>query len=1593
MDDAPRTSLNTYPWLSSPAKYIRENALAVLGGLPTMETTQFSETPPLYECRIVGDSERKLVAIGMGCSRDEAERFASIQMCRIIDGLVAEQRDDLERLAERAVKAVPPELNNPTRLENLYLDILKMIKKEPNVLLHRYGTQFITVLSWKFIEGLGLAATVEDSLKFATIDAFLRIEKLCLDHPHSSPTVGVGDTKVSSTPQARPTPDLEDYLSQDIEQLRGQSWYSAPKNRLYAYAIKRWNQRVEYTTSSFNEAGRTQFLCEATVSTNPSIVGRGRATRLQEASRLAAISYITQLGGLKHPHPEVQSLDKVSKTLGSTLPSVSANASTETSLKAANETAIDLALSPPKQDSPSDASLIKSSSDTDDSAIRSKRLYDQICRYSLSFSKTLPTLNYEKSPDGRILCSLIIKGLDFMGRGIDTSRRLSRDQAIRETLAWVERQNADTTSSAETDSTRVVSRIEPVDKTAVEAQPKTSTPSSDLSPKRESTDKPSPTSKKIKLEDNDSKSASAVSSKHGSTESIPATTIRSSSTDKNDKMEKPLQICIAYKTQYTAKERAALIKQFAKQWNISVPHYLVSPSTSDGKLVWKGFCEFVAPEDERLCVRASASSKNAVQSQMEASLFALLKTRHPEMLPLPETIIQIPAVTLQEKARQIQVVTEMPTLSAFDLDHPMVELKVSAKAQTALLPWIKSERNLKRLCQVQRQTRQLTELLISSRLSERSLQPANVSVSVVEENSVRLLKDALARQNSSEGQIAQQQRERLAAYQQSPQFLAALSRNQVVIVAGQAGCGKSTQIPNCILEQMVLKGFGAQCNILVTEPRRIAAIALAHRVAEERGESVGQRIGYQVRFDNRSAQPYGGITFCTTGILMNILCSNPRLYGFSHVIIDEAHERDLLSDLSLIVLKDLLLERPELRLIVMSASMDVSLYADYFAHFATRVVEIESVATRVEALFLEDVIESLDPRLLDKEDTRSFLSSELKYIAGQMSSSRTEEQAKESIVTVPYGLLEAMIGNICQRTEPQESILVFLPGWDEMATLQRCLVNEDLLQIGYADPSRFRIHMIHSQMRSFAQQAMFEMPPPGVRKIILATNIAESSITIEDVVHVVDSAKAKVSFYETEVKLHDLSCHWISRANSAQRRGRAGRSTGHGQYYCLISRHRYVELEPMQRPEILRADLQEACLLIKSLGLTGPIEKVFQRAMDVPEAVRIERAIRELQEMDALTADEVLTPLGQMLVKLPLAPSVAKMVIFGMLCHCLEPIVLVAAIISSGGIFISSKMNEAHEISPIADHRLIYGPKASESDHLAAIEAFSEWKRERDKFASLDEEAAYARSHGLSLAALTRANQSGQQLFDLLEESGLIRAYERTLGRLNRDIAESRKALLDLLNENAQSANVIKTCILIGLYPQLAIGCPQSVTGTSKMHRRLYTVHKEAAMLHQSSVNYNKDNLMQRPEATVVYAFQEKIKGKAVAPYIFGTTTCPPLGLIMFSATSHRSLPLIDDHEAWVRESERLPPPLILDWIRFKGDTPDSLINLIKLCSDQCFVNLISRLALACGSARRGRATSESLLETMGEFTDDELLSYVDKIVKSVVKLIEQSEF
>lgn len=688
------------------------------------------------------------------------------------------------------------------------------------------------------------------------------------------------------------------------------------------------------------------------------------------------------------------------------------------------------------------------------------------------------------------------------------------------------------------------------------------------------------------------------------------------------------------------------------------------------------------------------------------------------------------------------------------------------------------------------------------------------------------------------------------------QVLEAVDREQVVIVCGETGCGKSTQVPSFLLEHQLAQG--KPCKIYCTEPRRISAISLARRVSEELGEGRNDLgtsrslVGFSIRLEANTSKETR-LVFATTGIVMRMLEGSNDLREITHLVLDEVHERSIDSDFLLIVLKKLLTRRKDLKVVLMSATVDADRFSKYLG--GAPVLNVPGRTFPVQVKYLEDAVETtgyshdqraqeksvdLDDDLIDEVIETSSKPELLKTLKAY--SNRTRNTlAQMDEYQIPFELIFQLISRIAtsqQYYKYSQAILVFLPGIAEIRALNDLLLGDKMFA------SNWLVYPLHSSIATEDQEAAFLVPPPGFRKIVLATNIAETGITIPDVTCVIDTGKHREMRFDERRQLSRLIDTFISRANAKQRRGRAGRVQD-GLCFHLFTKYRHDQiLSDQQTPEMLRLSLQDLAIRVKMCKI-GAIQETLGQALDPPSDKNIRRAIDALVDVRALTAAEELTPLGIQLARLPLDVFLGKLVLLGTVFKCLDMAITVAAILSSKSPFTAPFGQRAQ-----AD-TVRLGFRRGDSDLLTVYNAYLAWKRVCQSAVSAagGGEFQFCKKNFLSIQTLTNIEDLKGQLLVSLVDSGFLPLTDeerRNLNRLRyasggRGGRRRQQAFFELpqrVNLNSDVDIISQAVIAWSFYPRLLV---RDAPGGGNGLRNIG--NNQAIRLHPSSVNRGHNEL------------------------------------------------------------------------------------------------------------------------------------------------------
>ncbi|KAK2819379.1 hypothetical protein Q5P01_024940 [Channa striata] len=915
----------------------------------------------------------------------------------------------------------------------------------------------------------------------------------------------------------------------------------------------------------------------------------------------------------------------------------------------------------------------------------------------------------------------------------------------------------------------------------------------------------------------------------------------------------------------------------------------------------------------------------------------------------------------------------------------------------------------------------------------------------------------------------------LPVHERQDEILQLIRENRVVLVVGETGSGKTTQIPQFLLDECSRNG--EPCRIFCTQPRRLAAIAVAERVAAERGESVGQTVGYHIRLESR-VSPKTLLTFCTGGVfLRTLMAGDASLTTVTHVIVDEVHERDGLTDFLLTKMREVLQKIPTLKLILSSAALDIDLFLQYFD--SCPVIHLKGRQFEVEELFLEDILrltgfdnkgikiykeeserderkqkrlsewfkaventcvkekqrslvpipsclhdsrsqgrggsnrnelnengsEELEPWLLKEMDScisniflnedqdafvqifnlilyenvnvdythsetgatplmvaagRGFLAhmeqllnmgadinmkasngwtaldfakhfqqtdamdllkssipfrkmssmNESTLVQCDSAKLNTEEQELLKLYhhnfddeSVDLDLIMDLLHNIFSTTI-DGAVLIFLPGYDEIVTLKDRILFDDKRFSSFSE--RFQVFTLHSDMQTLDQKKVMWTSPPGVRKIILSTNIAETSITINDVVFVIDSGKVKEKSFDTLIQASMLKTVWISKASALQRKGRAGRCRP-GICFHLFSRLRFKNMLEFQVPQLLRMPLQELCLQTKLLVPSScSVAEFLSKAPQPPPSHAIKNAVHMLKKIGAMDQYEDLTDLGYHLADLPIEPHLGKMVLCAVVLKCLDPVLTIACTLSYRDPFILPSLGSQKQAALQCRKRFT---SSTFSDHMALLRAFQAWQKAR----SDGWERSFCEKNFLSQATMDMTLGMRTQLLGQLRAIGFVRA------RGDSDIRD--------VNVNSENWAMVKAALVAGMYPNL-VHVDQETSSISSSREKKIHFHPTSVLSQFQSKENRAAKAQILPTDWLIY--DEMSRGHRMANVrCCSLVTAITVALFGGCAKQHSSAllepallretdsPLDEDSDS---ETEELAEMMVDDWLVFQLD-------------------------------------------------------------------------
>ncbi|KAL4234591.1 ATP-dependent RNA helicase [Mactra antiquata] len=544
----------------------------------------------------------------------------------------------------------------------------------------------------------------------------------------------------------------------------------------------------------------------------------------------------------------------------------------------------------------------------------------------------------------------------------------------------------------------------------------------------------------------------------------------------------------------------------------------------------------------------------------------------------------------------------------------------------------------------------------------------------------------------------EQQRQKLPIFKLRNHILYLVEKYQTVVIVGSTGCGKSTQIPQYLLEA----GWGEDNHVIgVTQPRRVAAITVASRICDEKGSLLGGEVGYLIRFDDCTDNTTK-IKCMTDGMLIREIMKDPLLTQYSVLMLDEVHERSLYTDIILGLVRKIQVKRKDLRVIIASATLDAEEIKDFFNRNDT-----------------DDT----------SKDTAAILSIEGRAFPVDI---------HFTIDPVP-DYIKATVDTIVKlhHNEGPGDVLAFLTGMDEVNTVTKMLI-EEAKQLYKKKDNTMRMNIVpmHGSLPAAEQMKAFERTPKNCRKIVIATNIAETSITINGIVYIVDAGFVKIRSYHPKTGIESLITVPISQASANQRAGRAGRVRS-GKAYRLYTESDYDKLEKSTIPEIQRTDLAPVILQLKALGIANVLRFHF---LSAPPAQNMVRGLELLYALGALDDNGNLTsPLGLRMAEFPLTPMFAKMLLVSGDYGCSEEMVTIAAMSQIQNVFVSPS-GQKH-----ASDRMKKKFSVEEGDHVSLVNVYR-------AFIKYSKSPRWCHENLLNYKGLIRATEIREQLIRMIKK-------------------------------------------------------------------------------------------------------------------------------------------------------------------------------------------------------------------------------------------------
>lgn len=531
------------------------------------------------------------------------------------------------------------------------------------------------------------------------------------------------------------------------------------------------------------------------------------------------------------------------------------------------------------------------------------------------------------------------------------------------------------------------------------------------------------------------------------------------------------------------------------------------------------------------------------------------------------------------------------------------------------------------------------------------------------------------------------------------EFLQMFQSTQILVFVGETGSGKTTQIPQFVLFDDLPQSQAKM--VACTQPRRVAVMSVAQRVADEMDVNLGEEVGYSIRFEDRTS-PKTIMKYMTDGMLLREAMNDHNLSRYSTIILDEAHERTLATDILMGLLKEVVQRRPDLKLVIMSATLDAQKFQRYFND--APLLAVPGRTHPVEIFYTP-------------EPERDYV-----------------EAALRTVLQI-------------HATEPEGDILLFLTGEEEIEDACRKISLEADEMAREADAGPLKVYPLYGTLPPHQQQRIFDpAPPPRTpggrpgRKCIISTNIAETSLTIDGIVYVVDPGFSKQKVYNPRIRVESLLVSPISKASAQQRAGRAGR-TRPGKCFRLYTEKAFKsELIEQTYPEILRSNLSATVLELKKLGIE---DLVHFDLMDPPAPETLMRALEELNYLACLDDEGELTALGRLASEFPLDPALAVMLISSPEFYCSNEILSLVALLSVPQIFVrpANARKRADEMKDLFAH--------PDGDQLTMLNVYHAFKSDEAQA----NPKQWCHDHFLSYRALQQADNVRLQLRRIMERS------------------------------------------------------------------------------------------------------------------------------------------------------------------------------------------------------------------------------------------------